>query len=88
MKQQVTSIDLSELDSVKLDPKPSCPEFGKSKTGNPQTEEFHEYECEVYLGPCAAIQKIVRAKSLEEAIAYLKKKYPEATDVCEADHWR
>ena len=55
---------------------------------NIKKEELHEYECEVYLGPCAAIQKIVRARSLEEAIAYLKQKYPEATDVCEEDHWR
>lgn len=57
------------------------------ENNNIKKEELHEYECEVYLGPCAAL-KIVRAKSLEDAIAYLKKKYPEATDVCEADHWR
>ena len=58
------------------------------ENNSPKNENLHEYECEVYLGPCAAIQKIVRAKSLEDAIAYLKRKYPEATDVCEADHWR
>lgn len=58
------------------------------ENNNIKKEEIHEYECEVYLGPCAAIQKIVRARSLEDAIAYLKRKYPEATDVCEADHWR
>ena len=58
------------------------------ENNNIEKKELHEYECEVYLGPCAAIQKIVRAESLDEAIAYLKRKYPEATDVCEADHWR
>ena len=58
------------------------------ENNNIKNEELHEYHLEVYLGPCAAIQKIVRGKSLEGAIAYLKKKYPEATDVCEADHWR
>lgn len=58
------------------------------ENNNIKKEELHEYHLEVYLGPCAAIQKIVRARSLEEAIAYLKQKYPEATDVCEADHWR
>lgn len=58
------------------------------ENNNIKKEELHEYECEVCLGPCAALLKIVRAKSLEDAIAYLKKKYPEATDVCEADHWR
>ena len=58
------------------------------ENNNLREEELNVYECEVYLSSCAAIQKIVRAKSLEDAIAYLKEKYPEATDVCEADHWR
>ena len=63
-----------------------------SNTPNQQpnlpTEELNTYECEVYLSHCACITKYVKARTLEEAIAYLEKKYPEATSVCEADHWR
>ena len=55
---------------------------------NLSTEELNTYECEVYLSHCACITKYVKARTLEAAIAYLKKKYPEATCVCEADHWR
>ena len=51
-------------------------------------EVLNEYECEVYLAPYAAISETVRAKSSEEAIAYLKEKYPEAMSVRRADHWR
>ena len=45
------------------------------ENNNIKKEELHEYHLEVYLGPCTAIQKIVRGKSLEGAIAYLKKEY-------------
>ena len=55
---------------------------------NLSNEELNTYECEVYLSHCACITEYVKARTLEAAIAYLKKKYPEATCVCEADHWR
>lgn len=55
---------------------------------NLPNEELNTYECEVYLSHCACINKYVKARTLEDAIAYLQKKYPEATCVCEADHWR
>lgn len=58
------------------------------ENNNIEKKELHEYECEVYLSRCAAINETVRAKSLGEAITYLKQKYPEAMSVCEADHWR
>ena len=55
---------------------------------NLPAEEWNTYECEVYLSHCACITKYVKAKTLEDAIAFLEKKYPEATCVTEADHWR
>ena len=55
---------------------------------NLKEEEWNTYECEVYLSHCACITKYVKARTLEAAITYLEKKYPEATCVCEADHWR
>ncbi len=45
------------------------------------------FECEVYLSPCASITKYVRARTLEVAIAYLEKRYPESTPVREVDLW-
>ena len=58
------------------------------ENNNVKKQELNEYECEVYLAPYAAISETVRAKSLEDAKAYLKQKYPEAMSVREADHWR
>ena len=55
---------------------------------NLKEEEWNTYECEVYLSHCSCITKYVKAPTLEAAIAYLEKKYPEATCVIEADHWR
>ena len=55
---------------------------------NLKEEELNTYECEVYLSHCACITKYVKAPTVEAAIAYLEKKYPEATCVIEADHWR
>ena len=54
---------------------------------NLKEEEWNTYECEVYLSHCSCITKYVKAPTLEAAIAYLEKKYPEATCVIEADHW-
>ena len=45
---------------------------------NLKEEEWNTYECEVYLSHCSCITKYVKAPTLEAAIAYLEKKYPEA----------
>lgn len=53
-----------------------------------KNEELKEFEFDVYLTHCSSIFETVRAKTLEDAIDSLKKKYPDALDICEADHWR
>ena len=81
--------------SKKRTPLPFLPIFAASnkkieemEKNNLKEEEWNTYECEVYLSHCACLTKYVKARTLEAAIAYLEKKYPEATCVIEADHWR
>lgn len=47
-----------------------------------------EFDCEVRLSHCSSLFESVRAKTLEDAIGYLKKAHPEALSIREADHWQ
>ena len=58
------------------------------ENNNVKKQELNEYDCEVFISRCAAISETVCAITLNDAIEYLKKKYPEALSVREADHWR
>lgn len=50
--------------------------------------DLHEFDCEISIDHCSTLRETAIAKTLDDAIAYLKAKYPWARDVYEADPLR
>ena len=49
---------------------------------------LRRFDCEVFLDRCSSLFETVIAETLEDAIASLKEKYPNAYTICETDPWR
>ena len=49
---------------------------------------LRRFDCEVFLDRCSSLFETVIAETLEDAIASLKEKYPNAYTIRETDPWR
>ncbi len=58
------------------------------RNNNMKQEGLNEYVCKVHFSRYDTIRETIRAKTFENAVVYMKEQFPEATDICEADHWR